>query len=68
MKKESWVEIEDNNRVKEGFELKKFKEDFRRQVEKDTWGNGLPMVYMNDDGWMVHHWSDGRIDMIKKLE
>jgi hypothetical protein len=68
MKKKSCDAIEHNNRVKEAFESKEFKEAFRKQVERDTWGNGLPMVYMNDDGWMVHHWSDGRIDMIKKLK
>jgi len=59
--------IEDNNWVKEAFESKEFKDAFRKQIEKDTWGNDLPMVYMDDDGWMVHHWKDGKIDKIKKL-
>ena len=67
-KKTSWDKIEDNNRVKEVFASKEFQEAFRKQVEKDTWGNGLPKVYMDEDGWMVHHWSDGRIDKIKKLK
>ena len=68
MRKESWDTIEDNKRVKEAFESKEFKEAFRKQVEKDTWGDGLPMVYMDEDGWMVHHWVDGKIDKIKKLK
>jgi hypothetical protein len=66
--KQSWDCIEDNNRVKAAFESKQFKEAFRKQVEKDTWGNGLPMVYMDEDGWMVNHWADGKIDKIKKLK
>jgi hypothetical protein len=68
MEKESLDNIENNNRVKEAFESKEFKEAFRKQVEKDTWGNDLPMVYMDDDGWMVYHWKDGKIDKIKKLK
>jgi hypothetical protein len=68
MKKESLDNIENNNRVKEAFESKEFKEEFRKQVEKDTWGNDLPMVYMDEDGWMVYHWKDGKIDKIKKLK
>jgi hypothetical protein len=58
--------IKDN--VKEVLESKEFKEAFRQQVEKDTWGNGLPMVFMNDNGWLVHHWSDGRIDTVRKIK
>jgi hypothetical protein len=65
--KESWDNIEDHNRVKEAFASKEFQEAFRKQVEKDTWENGLPKVYMDEDGWMVHHWKDGKIDKIKKL-
>lgn len=68
MKKKSLDYIEDNNKVKQAFESKQFKEAFRKQVEKDTWGNGQPMVYMDEDGWMVHHWADGKIDRIKKLK
>jgi len=34
--KESWDHIENNNRVKEAFESKEFKEAFRKQVENDT--------------------------------
>jgi hypothetical protein len=68
MKKESLDRIEDNNRVKEAFASKEFQEAFRKQVEKDTWGNGLPKIYMDEEGWIVEHWSDGRIDRIKKVK
>ena len=68
MKKESLDRIEDNNRVKEAFASKEFQEAFRKQVEKDTWGNGLPKIYMDKEGWIVEHWADGRINRIKKVK
>jgi len=43
----------------------KFKELLQQEVIKDTWGRGLPMVYMNKDGQIVKHWADGRMDIIK---
>ena len=45
-----------------------FRELFQRQVEADTWGKGLPKCYMDDEGWLVHHWKDGKIDKIKKIK
>ena len=45
----------------------KFKEDFARQVEKDTWEKGLPKIYMKD-GNIVEHWKDGTINIIKTKE
>ena len=45
-----------------------FKEDFRKQVEKDTWGQGLPMVYMNKEGQIVKHFPDGKFEVIKDKE
>ena len=44
----------------------KFKESFIKAVEKDTWDKGFPKIYMLD-GWIVEHWSDGRINKIKKV-
>jgi hypothetical protein len=44
----------------------KFREDFRKRVEKDTWGNGLPKIYMDNDGNIVEHWKDGTINIIKE--
>jgi hypothetical protein len=58
----------DNNSVKEALESKEFKEAFRQRVEKDTWGNGLPMVYIDDEDWLVRHWPDGRIDRVNKIK
>ncbi len=37
-------------------------------IKKDTWDKGLPQYYMNKEGWLVEHHSDGRIIKIKKLK
>lgn len=50
----------------EYFKSDKFKEDFRKQVEKDTWGQGLPMIYTDENGDMVKHFKDGTIEIIKE--
>jgi hypothetical protein len=42
-----------------------FKKDFAEQVTKDTWGKGLPKIYMDDDKNIVEHWEDGTINIIK---
>jgi hypothetical protein len=46
---------------------REFKESFAETVKKDTWEKGLPMVYMDKDGWIVNHWKDGKIEKIKKV-
>jgi hypothetical protein len=28
----------------------------------------MPMVYLDDDGWIVKHWKDGTIEKIKKAD
>ena len=43
-----------------------FRESFRKRVEEETWGKGRPMVYLDDDGWIVKHWKDGTIEKISK--
>ena len=43
-----------------------FKESFRKMVEEDTWGKDLPLVYLDEDGWIVKHWKDGTIEKIQK--
>jgi hypothetical protein len=50
----------------EYFRSEQFQEDFRKQVEKDTWDNGLPMVYLNEEGDIVRHYKDGKIEIIKE--
>ena len=43
-----------------------FKESFRKAVEEKTWGKDRPMVYLEDDGWIIKHWKDGTIEKISK--
>ena len=49
----------------EFFQSEEFKKKFTDLVKQDTWEQGLPMVYMNDEGQIVRHWKDGRIEIIK---
>lgn len=49
----------------EYFKSKQFQEDIRKQVEKETWDNGLPMIYLNEEGDIVRHYKDGRIEKVK---
>ena len=57
---------EENDEFVEYLRSEKFQQDYRKQVEKDTWENGLPMVYMNEQGQIVKHWKDGKIEVIKE--
>ena len=50
----------------EYFKSEKFKEDFRKTVEKETWDKDLPMIYIDDNGNIVEHWKDGTIKIIKE--
>lgn len=43
----------------------KFREDFAKQVEADTWEKGLPKIYMNEKRQIVEHWADGTVNIIK---
>ena len=58
---------EEEDKVMAYLKSDKFKEDFAKQVEKDTWGKGLPKIYMKD-GNIVEHWKDGTINIIKTKE
>lgn len=51
--------------TEEYFKSNKFKEDFRKKVEEDTWEKGKPMIYLDDNGNIVEHWKDGTINIIK---
>lgn len=51
----------------EFFKSEDFIRKFKKQVEEDTWGKGLPMVYIKD-GKIVRHFADGRIEIVKELE
>lgn len=50
----------------EYFKSDKFKEDFRKKVEEDTWEKGKPMIYLDDNGNIVEHFKDGTINIIKE--
>lgn len=63
-KKKSNVEIDEVAM----FQSQEFRDAFRAQVEKDTWGNNLPMVYADEDGNIVKHWEDGKIEIIGHIK
>lgn len=66
MKKKKTKISEDN--IVEYFKSKEFRDGITKQIQKDTWDQGLPMVYMNDKGQIVEHWKDGKIKIIKDNE
>ena len=47
------------------FTSKGFAEDMGKQIKKDTWGKGRPMIYMNEKKEIVEHWKDGIISILK---
>lgn len=50
------------------FRSKKFKQGMADQITKDTWGKGLPKIYMNGKGQIVEHWKDGTINILKETK
>lgn len=52
----------------EYFKSKQFQEDFRKQVEKDTWHKDLPIVYLNEEGEIVRHYKDGTIEKVNNMK
>lgn len=58
-------EVEDRLEL-EYFKSEKFKKDFRKQVEEDTWEKGKPMIYIDNNGNIVEHCKDGTIKIIKE--
>ncbi len=40
----------DYDPINEYIKSEQFQKDFAKQVEEDTWGKGLPKIYMDDDG------------------
>jgi hypothetical protein len=50
------------------FLSEEFKNDFRKRVEDDTWGRGLPMICTDEKGDLVKHWKDGRVEIVKTKE
>lgn len=66
MTNNSWDDIEDSGRVSEIFNSEEFKSSIQKIIEEDTWGNDLPMVYLDKDGWIVRHYKDGTIEKVSK--
>jgi hypothetical protein len=59
---------EDHDEIIEFIKSDEFRVKFRERIEQDTWGNDLPMVYMDDDGNIVEHYKDGTIKIIKEKD
>jgi hypothetical protein len=68
LKQISFDDGREDNTIHNYLRSEQFKLDFRKTVEADTWDKGLPMYYMDDEGWLVEHWKDGIINRIKKLK
>jgi len=56
----------EENKISKILMSEQFKESFRKRVEEETWGKDRPMVYLDEDGWIVKHWKDGTIEKIQK--
>ena len=56
----------DEDPVADYIKSEQFQQDFARRVEEDTWGKGLPKIYMDKEGRIVEHWKDGTINIIKE--
>jgi|688.fasta_scaffold119522_5 hypothetical protein len=61
------MDFEDNKNFVDYLKSDQFAKDFREQVEKDTWEQGLPMYYM-EGNWIIEHWKDGRKNKIKEVK
>lgn len=56
----------DEDPVNDYLKSEEFQKDFARRVEEDTWGKGLPKIYMDKEGRIVEHWKDGTINILKE--
>lgn len=43
-------------------------EQFLKKVISETWGLGLPRIYLNDDGDLIEHWENGDIIILKSSQ
>lgn len=50
----------------EYFLSQEFKDNTRKIIERDTWEQGLPMIYTDDKGILIKHYKDGTITIIKE--
>ena len=56
----------EEDKISKVLRSEQFKESFRKRVEEQTWGKDMPMVYLDENGWVVKHWKDGTIEKIQK--
>jgi hypothetical protein len=56
----------EEDKISKALRSEQFKESFRKRVEEQTWGKDMPMVYLDENGWVVKHWKDGTIEKIQK--
>ena len=54
--------------LSEYFRSREFKKSMKKRIEKDTWGKGLPMVYMRENGDIIKHFKSGAVRIIKKAK
>jgi len=52
----------------EYFKSEQFRKDFEKIVDRDTWGNNLPKIYLDKKGDIVEHFKDGTINILKTKE
>lgn len=52
---------------KEGkvYASEEWKAQYQQHIIDITWGQNLPMVYLDDKGRIIEHWKDGRIKVLK---
>ncbi len=55
----------DEDALSDYLESEQFREDFKKQVEKNTWDKGLPKIYVKN-GQIIKHWKNGNIEIIKE--
>ena len=61
-------EMEDDGSIIDFFKSEEFRIGFSKLVEAETWGCGLPKIYLDNDGWIVEHWKNGTINRLKKIK
>ena len=61
-------ELEDSGHLMEYLKSEKFQQAMLERIKENTWEEGLPMIYMDKEGWLVKEWKDGKIEKIKKLQ
>jgi len=55
------------DKINKYLKSKQFQIDVAKIIESETWGKGLPKIYMKD-GNIVEHWKDGTVNILKTKE